>query len=130
MRSIVTDASALVEYLLGTDRAAPVKQAITVADVDLHVPALCDVEVAAALRRALLARSLTERRAREALADYQALPLTRHGHEGLLGRALALRHNFSAYDAMYVALAEGLRAELVTADAALGRAARPYVHIS
>ncbi len=87
------------------------------------------MEVVAALRRALLARFLTERRAQEALADYQALPLTRHAQESLLERALALRHNFSAYDAMYVALAEGLRAELLTADDALARAAHRYVPV-
>lgn len=102
---------------------------MTALDADLHVPALCDVEVVAALRRALLARSLTERRAREALADYRALPITRHGPEPFLERALALRHNFSAYDATYVALAEGLRAELMTADEALARAARSHVRL-
>lgn len=93
------------------------------------MPALCDVEIVAGLRRALLARLLTERRAREALADYQAMPLTRHGHEPLLPRVLALRQNFSAYDATYVALAEGLRAELVTADDALARAARGHARV-
>lgn len=123
------DASALVEYVLGTDRSAPARVAITSPDADLHVPALCDVEVVAALRRALLARSLTERRAQEALSDYQALPLTRHGHERFLDRALALRHNFSAYDAIYVALAGGLQAQLVTADAALERAAQRHVDL-
>jgi len=106
-----------------------VAAAVTAPDADLHVPALCDVEVIAALRRALLARALTERRAREAVTDYLALPLARHAHEPLLERALALRHNFSAYDATYVALAEGLRAELLTADDALGRAARRYVPV-
>lgn len=129
LRLIVADASALVEYLLGTERSAPVVAAVTAPDADLHVPALCDVEVVAAFRRALLTRSVTERRAREALADYQALPLTRHAHEALLERVLALRHNFSAYDATYVALAEGLQAELLTADESLARAAQSYVRL-
>lgn len=129
MRLVVTDASALLEYLLRTERSAPVQAAVTASDTDVHVPALCDVEVVAALRRALLARSLTEPRAREALTHYRALPLTRHGHEPLLDRALALRHNFSAYDAVYVALAEELRAELVTADAALARSARKLIKL-
>jgi len=45
---------------------------------------------------------------------------------GLLERILSLRHNFSAYDASYVALAELLDAEIVTADAALARAIRTH----
>jgi predicted nucleic acid-binding protein len=32
-------------------------------------------------------------------------------------RALGLRHNFTAYDAMYVALAEALGVPILTADA-------------
>lgn len=99
-------------------------------DVDLHVPALCDVELTAALRRALASRMILERRARHALEDYRDLPVTRHGHTPLLPRILALRHNFSAYDATYVALAEALDATLLTADAGLARAARRHVGIA
>ncbi len=117
----------MVEYLLRTKRSAPVEAVVTSPDADVHVPALCDVEVVAALRRRLLARTLSEQRARQALEDYQALPLTRHGHEPLLERVLALRHNLSAYDATYVALAEGLGAQLVTADEGPARVARRYL---
>ncbi len=59
LKLIVADASALVEYLLRTTRAGPVEAAVTSADADVHVPALCDVEVVSALSRALLARWLT-----------------------------------------------------------------------
>jgi predicted nucleic acid-binding protein len=89
---------------------------------ELHVPALCDVEVAAALRRALLAHLIDEARARDALEDYLDLPLTTHGHRVLLQRILALRQNFTAYDAAYVALAEEIHAPVLTADGALARA--------
>jgi len=84
--------------------------------VDLHVPALCDVEVASALRRGLLTGRLDEERAAEALHDYLDLPLTRHGHQRLLRRMLSLRSNFSAYDATYIALAEALGGALLTGD--------------
>lgn len=80
------------------------------------------MEVAAVLRRALLARKVEPDRARAALADHLDLPLTRHPHGGILHRILELRENFSAYDAAYVALAEGLRARLLTADVPLARA--------
>lgn len=92
-------------------------------ETDLHVPALCDVEVAAGLRRAVLQRALSAQRAMLALEDYRDLPLTRHGHLALLPRVLQLRANLSAYDAIYVALGEQLGAALLTADARLRRAA-------
>jgi predicted nucleic acid-binding protein len=53
----------------------------------------------ASLRGLALAGRLSEERLTEALADYEAVPILRHGHMGLLPRALELRHNFSAYDA-------------------------------
>lgn len=80
------------------------------------------MEVSAALRRALLAGTLEERRALEAVEDYLDLPITTHGHRGLLHRIVALRQNISAYDAAYVALAERIGAVLLTADRALRQA--------
>jgi predicted nucleic acid-binding protein len=118
----VVDASALVEYLLRTPAGRALEARIIGAD--LHVPALCDVEVAAALRRGLLAGTLELERARLVLQDLAELPLTRHGHQLLLGRLLDLRQNFSVYDATYAALAERLGASLITADGGLARAVR------
>jgi predicted nucleic acid-binding protein len=42
--------------------------------------------------------------------------MERYGHEPLLPRIWELRDNLTAYDAAYVALAEGLRAPLITCD--------------
>jgi len=97
--------------------------------VDLHVPALCDVEIVAGLRRAIALGRLSDRRGADALQDYLDLPLTRHGHRGLLGRVLELRANFSAYDATYVSLAEHLGGELLTADGRLRRAVGTHTPI-
>ncbi|MCZ6878353.1 MAG: type II toxin-antitoxin system VapC family toxin, partial [Acidobacteria bacterium] len=80
-----------------------------------------------ALRRALLAKRLSEKRATEALEDYLDLPLIRHGHLNLLERVLQLRDNFSAYDATYLSLAESLGAHFVTADDSLARAVRRHL---
>lgn len=102
---------------------------ITARDVDLHVPALCDVEMASILRRALLSKTMTEDRALLAAAQYLALPLARHGHTALLVRMLAMRENFSAYDAAYVALAERLHGELLTADDRMARAVRSHAAV-
>jgi predicted nucleic acid-binding protein len=94
------------------------------------VPALCDIEVTAGLRRALIRKALSDQRAADAVEDYLDLPLSRHGHQGLLPRILELRANFSASDATYVALAERLGAELLTADDRLGRAVRAQTEIA
>jgi predicted nucleic acid-binding protein len=46
-----------------------------------------------------------------------------------LDRVWALRNNFSAYDAVYVALAEVLHATLVTHDRRLAVAARRHAMV-
>lgn len=99
-------------------------------DADLHVPALCDVEVAAGLRRAVLRRMVSDQRAAAAVEDYLDLPLRRHGHQWLMPRLLELRANFTAYDACYVALAEHLDGQLLTGDGRLARAVREHTEIT
>jgi len=130
VRRLVVDASALVEVLLATELAPKIEEEIAEPEAELHTPALCDVEVASALRRALLGGRPQEGRARQALRDLADLPMTRHGHQLLVARTLELRHNFSAYDATYVALAERLDAALVTADRRLASAVRLQLDLS
>jgi predicted nucleic acid-binding protein len=130
MSSVVVDASVVVEYLLRTPRGEALDAVLRDPSTDLHAPALCDVEVAAVLRRAVLGRRLGVDRAYDALEDYLELPLARHGHSYLLGRMLGLRDNFTAYDAAYVALCEWLGARFVTADEALARAVGEHTEIS
>jgi len=124
VRLLVVDASALAEYLLGTVRGGRVAELITRSGVDLHAPALVDIEVAAVLRRGLLRDELEPGRARDAVSDLLDLPLMRHGHRGRVERILELRENFSAYDATYLTLAERLGGCLVTTDTRLARATR------
>lgn len=63
------------------------------------------------------------------MADLVDLDALRWDHEPLLGRAWELRENVSAYDAMYVALAEALEAPLVTSDARLSHAPGVTCHV-
>jgi len=117
------DASALIEFLLRTPRAPTFEPLLTDPDVDLHIPALSDLEVVSVLRRVARREPASVPRAKQALEHYLDLPLHRHGHEGFLHRCFELRDVLTAYDAAYVALAEGLGADLVTADQRLARAA-------
>lgn len=90
--------------------------------MSLHVPHLLDVEVTQALRRCTASRLIDEGDATFALLALRDLDLERHSHEALLDRVWTLRRNLSAYDAVYVALAEALGAVLLTCDARLARA--------
>jgi predicted nucleic acid-binding protein len=119
---IVVDASVAVTTLADDGSAGHELRTRLQADGDLHVPELLDLEVAAVLRRlVIIERTLSARRARQALEDLAELPAERYGHRPLLGRVWELRHNLQAYDAAYVALAEALGAVLVTADRRLAR---------
>lgn len=114
---IVVDASAVVSALI---RGEAARQRI--GQEQLHGPHLLDTEVTDALRKLVLRTELTVLDATSALRAWSRLGVRRHPINGLLDRIWALRHNLSAYDASYVALAEALDCSLVTADRRLAGA--------
>jgi len=120
---IVVDASAVLEVLLRTPVGPRVAERLFGDDETLHAPHLLDLEVAQVLRRYSLAGQLDSARGLQALEDLAAFPLNRYPHDLFLARIWELRHNLTAYDAAYVALAEALAAPLLTRDAALASAA-------
>lgn len=126
---IVLDASATIEWLLQTRRGLVVEERIFARNQSLHAPHLLDVEVAQALRRYARAGHLAPIRAREALQDLRDLRLTRYAHAPFLDRVWQLRDNVSAYDAIYIAVAEVLHATLLTTDAKLASAANHRARI-
>ena len=114
---LVIDASALVDALLV---AGPARARLSAAN--LRAPELIDAELLSVLRRLVLTGKLLESQALQALSTASRLGLRRHATRSLWPRAWELRTNLSAYDALYVALAEQLQAPLLTADARLARA--------
>ena len=123
---IVVDASALLEVLLRTPAAAAVERRLFAPSQTLHAPHLLDVEVAQVVRRYAANGEIDVERGRLAHADLVDLPFRRYPHDFLLPRVWELRNNLTAYDAIYVALAEALDAPLLTRDKRL--AASPGHH--
>ena len=120
---IVLDASALLEVLLHTPAAAAVEARLFDPNETLHAPHLIDVEVAQVLRRFSLAGKIDPAHGRAALDHVADLQLRRYPHTALMPRVWELRSRLTAYDAIYVALAEALDAPLVTHDRRLANAA-------
>jgi predicted nucleic acid-binding protein len=114
---IVADSSAVVEVLLNTPSGLEIRRRFAVEEA-IHVPHLLDLEVLQVFRHYARTSVLSPQRAQQALEDYADLPLRHYSHRILLPRIWELRHNLTAYDAAYLALAEFLDALLVTRDRA------------
>jgi predicted nucleic acid-binding protein len=119
---IVLDASAAVDWLLQTTAGQRIENRIYSRNETLHAPHLLDLEVTQVLRRLARQGVVSLRRANEAVRDLLDLRITRYPHTLLVPEIWQLRHNFSAYDAAYIVLAEKLGAALVTRDAQLASA--------
>ncbi|MGH9415221.1 MAG: type II toxin-antitoxin system VapC family toxin [Terriglobales bacterium] len=159
---VVLDASALLRLLLKPEDEGELPRQ------EIHVPHLCDAEVAHTLRRLCLHGVVDAPRARILIQALEDGDWERHPHFPYLERAAArppfsgrppvgraaaetrlaatrarsaqgasklprraweLRHNFIAYDALYVALAEGLACPLLTFDRRLAGAARRFARV-
>ncbi len=119
---LVVDASAIVAAVTGSDRSHSVVDRLGREGTSIVAPELLDIEVAHALRRWIRRDARAHREGAAALERFRVIGVERYGHELLLARIWELRDNLSAYDAAYVALAEGLDAPLLTLDASLARA--------
>ncbi len=120
MTGYVVDASVAVEVLLKTPLGLAV--AGTLEDATLVAPELLDAEVVHVLRKAVLHGRLDEARALTAIGDLEVWPVERLPHAEFVRSAWQYRHNVSAYDAFYVAVADALALPLLTADGRLSRA--------
>jgi predicted nucleic acid-binding protein len=121
---IVVDASAALDGLLAAATNAGIAWRIVGGDAPLAAPDLIDVEVMGVLRRWEARGEITAARAHQALRDLRALPIIRYPARAVADAAWKLRHNLTAYDAQYVALAQALPAALLTTDVRMAAAAR------
>ena len=129
MRSVVFDASTIVGFILDPRRHPLVAEMVEDHACEILVPHVCDLEIASALRGLVRRRLIDADRAVAALRFYKGLPLERCSHVPFLERVFAMRDNFSAYDAVYVVLAEVFKAPLHTADLRLARAVREHTGV-
>ena len=114
----VVDCSIVIRLLSNLDGDDLLRQRLA---RTVHAPALIDAEVASVVRGLTITSKpnvqISVQRAVEMLTDYAGLRIVRYPMQPLQRRVFELRHNLTAYDAVYVALAEALNVHLLTDDA-------------
>lgn len=119
--TLVVDASAVAEILFGTESG---RRAATLLDGHgLIAPQHLTAEVASVIRGWSLSRQISDEQALRAFSEFDALGVEQVPMMSLLPTVYSLRHNLSAYDAMYVVLARAVQCQLLTLDARLAAAA-------
>ncbi len=122
---IVVDASVLANVVADDGPEGERARGLIVDTGPVAIPDLADVETMAVLRKRWISKTITGHRLAKAATDLAALPFQRYPARPLLYRVYELRSNVTPYDAVYVALAEALGYDLLTADARLARAFGP-----
>ena len=124
---IVLDASVVVELVTNGTLADSIRRDLANRDDSFVVPHLLDVEVLSAVRGLISGQRIDSSRGEQILAELAALPAERCAHTPLLDRIWELRHNFTPYDATYIALAEITNSVLYTCDDKLRKGHRARV---
>lgn len=121
----VLDASVVVDALVVAGRPGDLGRAQLRRLNELQVPAIFTAEVTSALRGLVHRTALDPIRAATALTEILSMQTLSYPFEPFARRVWELRDNMTVYDAWYVALAERLETELVTADKRLADARGP-----
>jgi len=119
--TLVVDASAVAEILLGTEGGR--RAAALLDGHELLAPQHLTAEVASVIRGWSLSRQITDEQALRAFREFEELGVEQVPMTSLLPAVYSLRHNISAYDAMYVVLARAVECRLLTLDSRLAAAA-------
>lgn len=122
--TLVVDASLVAAALVDSGSDGAWADRLLASD-NLAAPHLLPVETANILRRAELAGDISGDTASMAHADLLDLRIELFAYEPFAARVWELRHDVTAYDAWYVAVAESLEATLATLDTRLSRASGP-----
>jgi predicted nucleic acid-binding protein len=120
MTRYVIDASIVADYLVA---GTFTPQVVTLFDqlaeaTELWIPELCLIECANVLWKRVRFEGMPTETAERIVGEIGALPLMILAIEDLLPRALgiAVEQSLAVYDAIYIALAERLQAQLITGD--------------
>jgi len=118
--SCVIDANILIKTISVEDYTAEILallQAIT-PGVELHAPELTRLECANVLRTRVMRFKYPVEQARQDLRELMQISVTYYPIEPLITTAFEIgcQYGVSAYDGVYVALADSLRLPLLTAD--------------
>jgi predicted nucleic acid-binding protein len=125
---IVVDANVMVLALASPTDKGDAARAVLTADDLWFAPAHMPLEVIRTLRKAVVGGQLAEADAVAAFGALMAAEVTYAGATDTLLQAVwGMRHNVSAYDAAYLAVAAERGAQLVTFDAKLAKAAEQVV---
>ena len=126
---IVLDASIVVELLTRGTSVDSLRSDLASLEESFIAPHLLDIEVISAVRKLALLRRVDAHQSEQIISALAELPVDRYPYTFLLPRIWELRHNFTAYDAAYVALAEVCDAILYTADDKLTKGHRARVKL-
>ncbi len=127
MSDVVVDASVAAKWLIPEDDSQAAFRMLVRqerGELRLHVPDLVYAEIANLLRRKCLGGELSVAFAERACEYLTELNLQVHPLSGLFGpaTAIACKTRSSAYDCIYLVLAEQLGGRLLTADERFRRA--------
>lgn len=118
----VVDTSLIVDVLVSQQGTEVVRRRLFAEGQTLCAPGLLRLETLDVLRKLARSGKISEGAAHLAFVNFVQMPIHYYAEESLVRRIWNLRHNVTAYDAAYVALAEALEAPLLTRDQRLATA--------
>lgn len=117
MTRYVVDASVGIKWFLSEIHSEAAGR-LAFLKASLHVPALFHLELGSVLSKRIRRDELTPEEGEAILKKLQLIPLQKHSNERLMtpAFALAVQTKRSFYDCLYLALAEAINGQVVTAD--------------